>query len=527
MKTQTKRIFWLACILVATLVPVAAQSTPSAAEALARVRAAVGYERLRGHTNGVVAEGTARFRGLDSRLTFMFAPDGRFRTDIGGPLGGVSGFDGAAGWEVDWSGMPRELELEDLEVAQFNTWVHTGRWLAEDGPFAISLDAAKTDDKQVALKLILKKGVLEATMFIDRATWLPRMASRRAAAGGEVIEFGDYREVMGFRFPHRLTRVVGGVTSVFEIRSVAAAPAAARSRFERVTARPADTRWNATAAARVEVRRVRSGHLLVHPLVNGKDTGWFILDTGAGAMVIDTKAADRLGMPALGETVAIGVAGTMKARFREGGTFELGPVTINGTRYLELDLGFLTDAFGLPVGGICGRDLFERAAVEIDISTESVAVHDPARYRLEGTTWQELFFSGRTPAVRARFEGGREGLFKLDTGSGETVSLHAPAVERYKLLAGRETRASRSGGVGGSQASRMGKLAWFELAGHRFEEPDVEFAGTSEGAFADVYTTGNIGAGLLRAFRIVFDYGNKRVAFAPLKATKAAGAGAR
>lgn len=138
-----------------------------------------------------------------------------------------------------------------------------------------------------------------------------------------------------------------------------------------------------------------------------------------------------------------------------------------------------------------------------------------------------MFFSGRNPAVRARFEGGHEGLFKVDTGSGDTVSMHAPAVERLKLLAGPETRESRSGGVGGSRASRTGKLAWFELAGYRFESPEVEFAGAGEGAFSDVYTTGNIGAGFLSAFRIVFDYGNKRIAFAPLKAAKAAGAGAR
>jgi hypothetical protein len=193
---------------------------------------------------------------------------------------------------------------------------------------------------------------------------------------------------------------------------------------------------------------------------------------------------------------------------------------------MELDLQFLNDAFGLPIGGICGRDLFARAAVEIDITNESVALHDPSRFRLEGASWQELFFSGRNPAVRARFEGDREGLFKLDTGSGWTVSFHAPAVERFKLLAGRETRETRSAGVGGSHASRAGRIAWFELAGQRFDNVDVEFTGTREGAFSDVYTAGNIGAGVLREFRVVFDYGNRRVAFERIKPAKAAGANA-
>ncbi len=82
--------------------------------------------------------------------------------------------------------------------------------------------------------------------------------------------------------------------------------------------------------------------------------------------------------------------------------------------------------------------------------------------------------------------------------------------------------ARTTGGVGGSQESRTGKLAWFELAGRHFEGLDVEFSGARRGAFSDVYTMGNIGAGLLREFRIIFDYGNRRVAFAPLKVTKPA-----
>ncbi|HKS26218.1 MAG TPA: retropepsin-like aspartic protease [Pyrinomonadaceae bacterium] len=524
MKWQRKSAFWLACIFISLVAPVA--QAQSAAEALARVRTAVGYERLRSHSRGVVAEGTARFRGMDSKYTFTFTPDGRFRAEIAGPLGDVTGFNGTVGWEVDWSGMPRVLELEDIEVAQFEAWINSGRWLDENGPFAISLDAAKTDDKQVALKLALKKGQLEATVFVDRATWLPKKAARMGAGGEEILELSDYRKALGFSFPHRVTRTVGGTTNVFEIRSVAEASRAARSSFEPVTARPPDTRWNQTVPPGVEARRVRSGHLLIHPLINGKDVGWFILDSGAGAMVIDTKVADRLSMPALGEILAVGVAGTTKARFRQGATFELGPLTIKDTRYLELDLGFLDKAFGIPIGGICGRDFFARAAVEIEIANEKVAIHDPSRYRLEGAEWQELFFSSRNPAVRARFEN-TEGLFKLDTGSDQTVSMHAPAVERLKLLSGRETKESSAGGVGGARAFRKGKLAWFELGGYRFEAPEAEFAAPGSGAFSDIYTVGNIGAGFLKAFRIVFDYGNKRVALMPLKAAKAAGAGAR
>ncbi|HEX8500468.1 MAG TPA: retroviral-like aspartic protease family protein [Pyrinomonadaceae bacterium] len=533
MKTQTGRIFRLACLLALALAPAwsaarqtAAQGPRTAAEALARVRAAVGYERLRAQEGGVAAEGAARVRGVDSTFTFSFAPGGRFRTDVTGPLGAASGFDGAEGWEVDWTGMPQRLELHDLEATQFNAWVFSGRWLDEGGPFAVTLDASKSGAGQVALGLALKGGLLEATAYVDAATWLPKRFTRRTTAGEEVVELSDYREALGFRFPHRVTRAAGGVTNVFETRAVAALPAgAAASRFAPVTARPDDSRWDASRPAVVESRRARSGHMLVRALVNGKDVGWFVLDSGAGGMVIDPRAADRLSLPALGEVVAVGAHGRTKARFRLGDTLAVGPLTVRGTRYMELDLDFLRRAFGVEVGGVCGRDVFMRAVVEVDVTGGTVALHDPARFRLEGAAWQELFFSSRHPAVRARFEGGREALFKLDTGSDRTVSFHGPAVERLGLLAGRETHETHSTGVGGAKASREGRLAWFELAGHRFESPEVEFTGAREGAFSDVYTAGNIGAGFLRQFRVVFDYGDRRIAFAPRGAAKAAGAG--
>src|SRR5215204_343502 len=161
-KALTKRTFCLLVILiVSAVVPAVAQNAPPAVESLARVRAAIGYERLRVRRAGVLAEGTARVGGLDSKLTLLFTPDGRFRTDIEGPLGSVTGYDGSAGWELDWSGMPRTLELEDIELAQLEAAIRSGRWLADDGPFAVSVDAAKTDDKQVAFNLALKGGLLK------------------------------------------------------------------------------------------------------------------------------------------------------------------------------------------------------------------------------------------------------------------------------------------------------------------------------------------------------------------------------
>ncbi len=198
--------------------------------------------------------------------------------------------------------------------------------------------------------------------------------------------------------------------------------------------------------------------------------------------------------------------------FRKGERFQLGPLVMHAPIYGDLDLGFLQPAFGTRIAGIVGYDVLARCVAEIEPATSRIRIHDPARYELSGGQWEELVLHWNLACVRARFEGGREGLFRLDTGSTGTVTFHAPAVDQLGLLEGRELRAGSSGGVGGSAAAPQGVLAWFELGGQRFERPSVSFSRAETGTLSDPYTTGNIGQSFFEPFRLVFDYPHDRLA---------------
>ena len=67
---------------------------------------------------------------------------------------------------------------------------------------------------------------------------------------------------------------------------------------------------------------------------------------------------------AAGEVTALGTAGATTAHFRQGESFELGRVSIASPIYIEIELGFLTPIFGVPVAGICGYDIMARTVVE-------------------------------------------------------------------------------------------------------------------------------------------------------------------
>src|SRR5262245_9941800 len=111
-----------------------ALGAPEVEATLARVREALGTARLAGAAGGLELAGSEDEVGVARPFTLRFGPAGRFVRQSAGGLAEAAMFDGAAGWAVDWSGMPRRLELYDLEWTQLATWFWTGQWLLPGVP---------------------------------------------------------------------------------------------------------------------------------------------------------------------------------------------------------------------------------------------------------------------------------------------------------------------------------------------------------------------------------------------------------
>lgn len=492
-----------------------AQPHPDLATVLDNVRKATGYARWKDGAEQLVAEGTSVQYGLDEKYRLQFARDGRFVQTSEGRLGRMIGFDGNAGWLVDWSGAPRPFQLEELELLQLQVWIQNSHWLEEHGPFTVLVDPNGTDDAEVRLALKLKRGLLEATVTIDRASWLPTAVRCPSTGGEQSWRLEEYRQDMGLTLPHRVTLSASGLVDTFQIRTLAKADRVGAEAYAPVTTRPKDFRLDPDVPARVKVKRAGTGHLLVHPHIDGQDLGWFLLDSGMSAMFINPSAADATGMEAFGKVPVGGPGGLSLARFRQGATLTLGPLTLTKPVFIEMDLSGLSSHFGVQVAGALGYDVFARAVLEVDPAAAGVAVHDADRYQLPRGQWEPLVLAGNLPYLRCKFEGDREGIFRLDTGAQFGVIFHSPAVERFKLLEARQTRDAALRGFAGTVNLRAGKLNWLELGGRRFANLDAAFCLDQHGAVADPYSTGNVGLPLLRAFTIVFHYPAQKVALLP------------
>jgi hypothetical protein len=491
--------------LLLSLIALAPQATTINVKA-DQVRTAVQHEKLASLKQDVIVEGTAKAFGRDATFIIRIGAGGLYRFDLKSPLGRTIGYDGTRYWEADRTGATRVLAFGEADVQAVQRSLLSNGWLSKSsGSVAMAPDGR-------TLNVKLNGSEIEQAIEVDPQTYLPTKSTYQSSAGKVEVLLQDWRDTPAGKLPFRVVWREGGVEQSVQGTSVRPVPPTAVSYTLPVwTAK--DTTFDTKASPVLETKRLPSGHVLVKPLIQGKDVGWFILDSGAEAMCVDKGVADELALPIIGEVPAVGVGGVVKVPFRSAKDFTLGPATIQNLVFVELDLAQISKLVNVKLGGIVGYDLFRRTVVELDVKKPSVSIFNPTTFSAKTAKWQPILFDGGNIGVQASFEGGQRGWFRLDTGAGGTVSFHGPFVEKLKLLEGREVGRVMEGGVGGMQEAKRGKLKYFELAGHRFENPEATFSISKVGAFHNHWLVGNIGQGFIDPFILTFDYANSRVAF--------------
>ena len=290
------------------------------------------------------------------------------------------------------------------------------------------------------------------------------------------------------------------------------APAATHTQAEEeALLKQGATSFDCGVAAAIEVKKAKTGHLLVKPVVNGKDAGWFIFDTGAGICVVSTPQVEPLGLTRAGDIEATGVGGGKNAPVYRAKDIQLGAMKLSDVPLMETDLSFLDVHMGEKIAGVIGFGVLSRSVAVIDLEKPAISLFDPATYKLAKGEWTKADIKDRIPVINATFEG-HEGRFRLDTGDHTTVIFHAPSVEKYDLLKGRETKDIKVGGVGGMLPAKRGTIASLEIGGMKLENLQADFALEKKGSFGDPDKDGNIGTAVLGKFLLITDYTNERLA---------------
>lgn len=488
----------------------------SADDVIQRVRQSTGFTLDKIPATGMQMTGKGNYAGMPAQYQVLFNRDGHFEQTIASRLQTAIGYDGKNAWMKDIAGETRILDLSDRRNVILNGLLITGLWLDPKSGLTFTLPKDGFSDGIYTLHFTHGPTNFGGQLRVDGATWLPLDSTVTIEGRNQTTAWSGIIEFQGMKFPKVVeSRGAGANAESYEIDSIQPAPTFVRNPYEATVLAPDDTVFDDSLPAELTVKRAKTGHLLVNPKVNGQDVGWFIFDSGAGINVLANSVIKDLKLEKFGSLPAVGVGGAVQTSFSRPESISLGRATFKEPLVIGLDLAFLDKPMGEKIGGIIGYGAFYRCIVEAEMERGTVALFNPKTYDQSrvGDRWQKLYQLSRVSCVEAEFEG-HKGIFKLDTGAGgSTVTIHAPIVEKHKLLDGRETTESSIGGVGARVKVRKGKLKYFELAGHRTEDVMAEFAVESKGAFNSADTTGNIGGVLVKPFKIVFDYQNKRIAF--------------
>src|SRR5437660_1731663 len=104
---------WVCLTFVGT--PPVRGGADDAGTVLDRMRQAAGGPVPVGRAPEFLIEGKTDRQGTTADYSVRFTPAGMFLQTFAGPMSGKIGFNGRECWAVDRSGMPRPLELHDLD----------------------------------------------------------------------------------------------------------------------------------------------------------------------------------------------------------------------------------------------------------------------------------------------------------------------------------------------------------------------------------------------------------------------------
>jgi hypothetical protein len=262
---------------------------------------------------------------------------------------------------------------------------------------------------------------------------------------------------------------------------------------------------------------VEISHLIFMPVrVNGSEPQRFILDSASTFSLIDSSVAENLGLKTDGQRRLRGVGeNAFDVRFAHDV-----PLEVSGVRLMIKDLA-VTPLTNKLYKGLIGADLFEQFVVEVDYDRRVVSLFEPDQFRYSGRgeivplklrdnipVIASSVATGSDPPVNARLD--------VDTGAAQTLVFTRPFVESNRLL---ESTAGMlrmaAGGLGGRTLYLLGRVKTFNLGRFRFADCIAGFSQDQKGAGAATDRDGVVGNGVLKRFKVIFDYSRNRLILEP------------
>ena len=268
-------------------------------------------------------------------------------------------------------------------------------------------------------------------------------------------------------------------------------------------------------------------NIIVLPIeVNGRELN-FLLDTGvANSIMFNLSAEDSLRLKDMEKIKlrGLGEGGYIDAIRSSNNTFKFGKVVnTNHMIYLIPGKEFeLSSHMGIDINGIIGGDLFRDFIVDINYTTNRIKFYKSENYvykKCKKCQTFDLEFYKEKPYLNINVQSANDAPITvkllIDSGGGDTIWLFDKSSDDIEIPE-RNFEDYLGRGLSGNIYSKRSKISKIEIGEFIFNDANVAYPDSSsiEKAYQHAERNGSLASEILKRFRLIIDYPNKKITFA-------------
>jgi len=260
--------------------------------------------------------------------------------------------------------------------------------------------------------------------------------------------------------------------------------------------------------------RIQGGGVFVPVVLNDGHAYSFLLDSGFEDSVIDPVTARTLNLTSTEEHTEGAPGGAVKTSSVAGVKRSVAGLALGKSTLSSLDLSGFDPLFGRHLDGILGYDFFQQFVVIVDYRHLELTMCEPLSFRPGAEQPVPLHLECKQPYIDVQMEGSNgtpiHASLEIDTGKVDPFSVSAAFARKNGLLENPSRLLPVKGvSLGGETQAWMTRAKYVNFANISIINPIMGIAEE------DADRAGQLGYGVLKRFRITFDYSRKKAYFDP------------
>ena len=245
----------------------------------------------------------------------------------------------------------------------------------------------------------------------------------------------------------------------------------------------------------------------------------FILDSGSGAISLDSATTAEFGIPHVpsGKTIN-GIAGSTEVDYTKNNKLILPGLIVDSLDFYINNYEILSSVYGEKIDGVMGYSFLSRYIVKINYDSLSIEVYSPGSigYPKNGFLLHPLFTALPIQPLTIKDARTVNANFYLDTGAGLCFLMSKQFENDSQVLKkNRKPVSIQVQGLGGKKQMSLTIIREVQIGPYKFRKVPTNILDDEFNATSYPFLGGVIGNDILRRFNVIFNYEKREIHLLP------------